>query len=164
MTTDARDRGHLRDSSAWLDWPSGPIRVGVVFLVAVTIASAVFEYPGALRSQSDAASRNSELSFSDREIAGGNGLVVDQQAVYQARARIGPDETFHVVVGEGYRGGTELTAPFVADYYRYFLMPRRPAEDAQWIICYGCDLGQYGAAAHVVWRNGDGISLARIGR
>ena len=163
MTT-AQGQGHLWTSSAWLDWPTGTIRVGVVFLVAVTVLAVVVKYPGALQDENDAATRNSELSYSDREIAGGNGLVVDQQAVYQARARIGPDETFHVVVGEGFEGGSDLTAPYVADYYRYFLMPSRPAEDADWIVCYGCDLLSYGDKARVVWRTDDDISLVRIRR
>jgi hypothetical protein len=150
--------------SWWLEWPSGPIRVGVVFLVGVTVVAGVFRYPGVLRGHGNDASHNSALSYSDREVAGGNELVGDQQTVYQARGRIPLDDTFRVEVGEGYRGESDLTAPYVGDYFRYFLMPRRPAVDAPWIICYGCDLAPYGDDAEVVWRSDEGMSIVRLRR
>ncbi len=41
-------------------------------------------------------------------------------------------------------------------------MPRRPAADARWIICYGCDLAQLGDGLEVLWRNDGGIALGRL--
>lgn len=152
----------MRKLSWWLEWPVGPIRVGVVFLVAVTALAATVRFPATLGHVNDSASRSSALSYADREIAGGNGLVVDQQAVYQARARIPADSTYHVAVGDDFTGGTDETVAHVAGYFRYFLMPRRPAEGAPWIVCYGCDLTQYGNDAAVVWRNDEGIAIVRI--
>jgi len=153
----------MRELSWWIEWPIGVVRTGVVFLVAVAAAAALVKYPELLRERGEAAANGNALSYADREIAGGNGLVGDQQAVYQARARIPRDETYRVEVGEGYRGDTDLAAAYVGDFYTYFLMPRRPAEDAPWIICYGCDLTRYGSAAEVVWRNEEeGISLVRL--
>ena len=126
-------------ASAWLDWPAGVIRTGVVFVVAVTLVGVVLAYPGAVRGRDARAAQNSALSYTDREIAGGNDLVADQLAAYQARARIPAGETFWVDVGQDYAGGSALTRFYVGDYYRYFLMPRRPSPDAHWIICYGCE-------------------------
>lgn len=146
----------------WLEWPEGPIRVGVLFLVSVTAIAAAVGFPFAFKDRSDAAARNSAISYADREIAGGNGIVVDQQVVYEARGRIRPDETYRVAVGPRFGAGSELTVPYVESYFQYFLMPRRPAPDARWIVCYGCDLEQYGAAAEVVWRDDDGVALVRI--
>jgi len=150
--------------SWWLAWPTGLIRVGVVFLVSVAALAVVVRYPAVLREVGRQATSNSSLSYSDREIAGGNGLVVDQTALYAARALIPEDETYHVAVGSGYEGGTDSTVRFVDSYYRYFLMPRRPAEDAPWLICYGCDLEQYGSHSEVVWESGEDIAIARIRR
>lgn len=150
--------------SWWLEWPVGAIRVGVVFLVGVAALAVVLRYPALVREVDRDASRNSALSYADREIAGGNGLVADQTALYEARARIPEDETYHVAVSTGYEGGSDLTVPYVESYYLYFLMPRRPAEDAPWLICYGCDLEQYGSRAEVVWESDEGISIARIRR
>jgi hypothetical protein len=149
--------------SWWLAWPAGPIRVGVLFLVSVATVAVIVRYPAVLRELDRDASRNSSLSYADREVAGGNGLVADQTALYEARARIPENETYHVVVGADYEGGSDLTVPYVDSYYRYFLMPRRPAEDAQWLICYGCDLERYVSRNEVVWESDKGISIARLG-
>lgn len=149
--------------ATWLAWPEGPIRVGVLYLVAVAVVAVVLAYPGVLREVGREASRNSALSYSDREVAGGNGLVADQNAVYAARALIPEHDTYHVAVSPDYEGGSDLTRDHVAGYYRYFLVPRRPAEKAPWIVCYGCDLSEYGAGVEVVWRGDEDISILRVG-
>lgn len=152
----------MRQLSWWLEWPVGAIRVAVVFLVGVTLGAVVLEYPSVLRGAGNDASRNSSLSYADREIAGGNGLVADQLAVYEARGRIPEDEAYRVVVDPDYPHGSAETAQYVDSFYRYFLLPRRPAEDAQWIVCYACDLASYGVGADVVWKGGEDISIVRL--
>lgn len=134
----------------------------MVFLVAAALVAVTAAYPGVLRQAGRDATRNSDLSYSDREIAGGNGLVADQGAAYAARALIPENDTYRVAVDPGFRGGIAETVAFVDSYYRYFLMPRRPAEDAPWVICYGCDLEPYGSRAQVVWEGDDDISIVRI--
>lgn len=139
-----------------------PIRTGVVLLVAVAVVAVVVAYPGLVGDSDREASGNNALSFADREIAGGNDIVADQVAVYAARALIPEDESYHVAVSPEYDGGSDLTQGHVASYYRYFLIPRRPVEGARWIVCYGCDLGAYGADAEVVWRGDEEISIVRL--
>ena len=153
-----------RELSWWIEWPAGAIRVGVVFLVVVTAGVAVLAYPAVIDDLSDEASANSRLSFSDREIAGGNGVVDDQRAVYEARARIPEDATYHVAVSDDFDAESALTVPYVSNYFEYFLMPRRPAEGSPWVICYGCDVTAYGDDAAEVWTNGEGISILRVER
>jgi hypothetical protein len=134
----------------------------VVFLVAVTTVAAVVGLPSAFADRRDAAARNAALSFSDREIAGGNGLIVDQRIAYQALARIPPGATYRVAMNPRYRGGTALTVPYATSYFTYFLMPRRPASDAPWVICYGCDLPRSGVGVETVWKGPGHLSLLRI--
>lgn len=152
----------MRDLSWWLEWPAGVVRVGVVFLVGATLIAVAYRYPAVLRQADRDATSNSRLSYADREIAGGNGLVVDQTAVYAARGLIPEDARYKVVVNPGFQGGTAETVRFVDSFYRYFLMPRRPAESAPWVICYACDLEEYGSRAEVVWEGESGISIVRI--
>lgn len=152
----------MRRLSWWLEWPAGVTRVGVVFLVAATTLAVVVNYPDVMREVGREASHNSALSFSDREIAGGNGIVEDQVAVYAARALIPEDATYHMAVSPDFEAESDLTVPYVDSYYRYFLMPRRPAEDAPWVICYECDLGAYGSRAEVVWEGDSGVSIVRV--
>jgi hypothetical protein len=143
-----------------LEWPDGTRRLGVVACVTVLVAALVQHYPHAFDEAVDEARGNAALSFEDREFAGGNSVVADQGGLYQARTVIPPDGTYTVSVGEPVEGWTELTAPFVAWFARYFLLPRRPAADAPWVLCYACD-----PAAHpgfeTVWAGSDGISLLR---
>ncbi len=154
----------MRRASSWTEWPTGPIRIGVLLLVATATASVVVGYSRLLRELGDDASRNSALSYADRDIAGGNGLVVDQAVVYAARGLIPSTAPYHVVVGQDYKSKSALTQGHVAGYIRYFLMPRRPVEGgAAWVVCYGCDLTEYGPDAEVVWREAEeDISIVRV--
>ena len=152
----------MRSLSWWLEWPNGALRIGVIFLVAVTVVAVLVAYPTRVRDADRAASENSSLSFADRDVAGGNALVADQAAVYEARGRIPEDASYHVAVGADYDRGSDLTVSFVDSFYRYFLMPRRQTEDAPWVICYGCDLDVYGPRAKVVWESPESISIVRV--
>ena len=142
----------------------GSLRATIVVLVVLMAASAAIRAAITVDDLGDQAAANSALSYSDREIAGGNAVVVEQEAIYQAAARIAVGESFRVVVGESYEEGGELTATYVESFYRSFLMPRRTASDAEWVICYGCDLGSLGGTATVVWRGPEEISIARVGQ
>jgi hypothetical protein len=153
----------MRSASWWTEWPDGPIRTGVVFLVATVVVAVAIVYPQVLRELGRDASENSAQSYADREIAGGNGIVVDQEAVYAARALIPEDARYHVTVGDDYVGST-LTRDHVASYFRYFLMPRRPAETAGWVVCYGCDRSEYGDRADVLWTDGGDLSIVKVER
>jgi hypothetical protein len=152
----------VRSSSWWIEWPTGPIRISVVFLVATAAIAVVVTYPGLVRESGDEASTNSAQTYIDRAVAGGNGLVADQEAVYAARALIPTDAAYHVAIAPDYTGGDELTQAHVASYFRYFLVPRRPAESAPWIVCYGCDLAEYGPDAEVLWRGDDNVSIVHV--
>jgi len=146
--------------AALLDWPDGTRRLGVLACVAVLAVALVQHYPSALRQAHDEASRNAALSAEDREFASGNSVVADQGGLYEARRRIPANGTYLVSVGEPVDGWTELTAPFVSWFARYFLLPRRPASDAPWVLCYACDPGSH-PGFETVWTGADGISLLR---
>jgi hypothetical protein len=133
----------------------------VAALVLVLGIGAVY-YGKALARLDATADKNSALSFSDREVAGGNSIIVNQEAAYEARALIPPTEHYRVRTGPRLRNATALTATYVESWYRYFLMPRRPAADARWIICYGCDLAELGPRYDVRWRDSNGISIGHL--
>jgi hypothetical protein len=137
-------------------------RAGVVLSVVLSVALCAVYLPRALSEFDKTASNNSSLSFSDREVAGGNGIVADQEAVYEARAIIPPQARYRVVTGSALREPTYLTLQFVEPWYRYFLMPRRPAFDSRWIICYGCDVSKLGGPYTVLWQDDQGISIGRL--
>ena len=159
---DARNARPFRPSEL-LEWPHGIARLGVILCVAVALGYGLVYLVRAVDRLGDDASRNAALNFDDREFAGGNSLVVDKRALYEARAVIPSDGTYRVVAGPGVEGATDLTEDYIDDYARSFLMPRRQTADAPWVLCYGCERLALGGSARVVWDNGAGISLVKVG-
>ena len=149
--------------SELLEWPRGIARLGVILCVAVALVLGLVYFVRAVDRLGDDAQRNAALNFDDREFAGGNSLVVDKRALYEARALIPEDGTYRVVAGPRVEGATELTEPYIDQFARSFLMPRRPTADAPWVLCYGCERSALGEGAEVVWDNGAGISLVKVG-
>lgn len=141
-----------------LEWPDGTRRLAVLACVGIVLAALLTHYPAAVREADSRATSNAALSYADREFAGGNAVVADQGGLYQARGLIPAWGSYAVSVGSPVDGWTDLTAPFVTWYARYFLLPRRQVDDAPWILCYACD-----PAAHpgfsTVWTGSDGISI-----
>lgn len=144
-----------------LEGASPPLRLGVLVCVGLVAAALVTTYPQAVIDFGRDAKGNSALDFADREFAGGNAVVVDQQAMYEARARIAVDETYRVELGPNLARSGPLTESSLDEFVTYFLLPRRPALEPDWLICYGCDLPAYEREYDVVWQNDDGISLAQ---
>jgi hypothetical protein len=142
--------------------PEGPLQLAIAAVLAVMAVFVAIYLPKAISHLGELASGNSALSYSDREVAGGNGIVVDQEAVYEARALIPAHAKYRVVTGSAVRDQTNLTPLFVDAWFRSFLMPRRPAADGRWIICYGCDVAKLGGAYTVVWQDDKGISIGQV--
>lgn len=138
------------------------VRGGVVACVCAVVVFSVVYLVRAVDRLGEAADVNAAANYDDREFAGGNSLVVDKRALYQARALIPEDGLYRVVAGPRVEGATELTEPYIDQYARYFLMPRRPSAEAEWILCYGCDTAGLDRSAEVVWENGGGISILRV--
>jgi len=134
----------------------------VVVCIALALGVGAVYYYKALAQLGDTASGNALLTFDDREIAGGNSVIVDQAAAYEARSLIPVAAAYRLVVGPQLRRRTELTEKYVDGWFRYFLMPRRPRLDARWIICYGCDTSALGGVYVVRWRDDIGISVGQL--
>lgn len=137
------------------------VRIGVVATVGIAVAFGLVYFVRAVDDLGDQASTNAAANYDDREFGGGNSLVVDKRPLYEARALIPPDGSYRIVPGPNVAGATELTEPYIDQFARFFLMPRRPAADADWILCYGCDPAALERPTDVVWEGGNGISIHR---
>jgi hypothetical protein len=140
----------------------GATRLGVVLCIVTAAAAGLVRLPAALDRFGDRAHANSSLHYDDREFAAGNGVVVDQAALYEARGLIPPHESYWIVSGPNLTSKTELTERFIESYAVYFLMPRRPSNSARWVICYGCDRSALGARFEVLWQDDFGIAVGRL--
>jgi hypothetical protein len=136
------------------------VRFGVAMCVGAAIAFGLVYLVRALDQLDEAADANATANYDDREFAGGNSLVVDKRALYEARSLI-PER---VIPGPNVAGATELTEPYIDQFARSFLMPRRPDPTAEWILCYGCERSALEVTAEVVWDNEAGISILKVSR
>jgi hypothetical protein len=130
------------------------------YWLAVVVIALAFLYPDSLREANESARRNASLDLIDRQVGGGNSVIPDQGLLVEARGRIPVDETFTIALGEPQDGWTDLTAPFAESFARHFLLPRRVAPDAPWILCFACDPGAF-PGAETVWVGDDGLSILR---
>jgi hypothetical protein len=126
----------------------------------VIVLAVIVRYPDAFRRANSTARANASLDLLDREVGGGNSVIPDQRVLLEARERIPSDGTFSVAVGERRAGWTDLTAPYAETYLRYYLLPRRIASDARWIVCFACDRASFSDAT-VVWKGDNGLALLR---
>jgi hypothetical protein len=126
----------------------------VVACLALTAAVGLVYFAKAVDALGDDARVNAAANYDDRELAGGTALGVDQEALVEARGLIPKEETYRLVVGP--------RATNIGQFTRYFLMPRRPADDARWVVCYECDLSSFGGELHVLWQNDAGVAVGRL--
>ncbi|HUP22008.1 MAG TPA: hypothetical protein VNB06_03605 [Thermoanaerobaculia bacterium] len=141
----------------WLTEPGVAGRLGALVCVVAATAALVARYPATIADLGRTAGVNASRSFTDREIAGGNAVVPDQELLYQARARIPRDASYHVAIGDPHESWSELTETYAAGFFESFLLPRRLALGAPWVICLNCDRGRYGGG--VVWENEEGDAI-----
>jgi hypothetical protein len=149
-------------SARWLRRPDAISRLVVVFCVAALLVALAVRYPQSFADANRTARANAALDYLDRELGGGNSVLPDQSIAVEARGRIPLGGTFTVAVGEPKPGWPALTTQASVDtYMRYFLLPRRPRDDAPWVICLGCDRSAYPGAA-TVWEDASqGLALLR---
>ncbi len=134
-------------------------RTGLAVAFALMLIGSAVGTVLALREFDAVADGNSALDYADREVAWGNGLTLNQEAVYAARSLIPPEADYEVLVGPIARFDDAFTPTFVARYYHYFLMPRRPRAGAGWAVCYRCDRPP---RAEVLWEDdANGIAVLR---
>jgi hypothetical protein len=132
--------------------------------VAATVAAALvvvaMELPNTLDRLGSTASANSALSFADREVAGGNAVLADQMLAFEARGLIPANESYRVLTGPRLTKQAALPITSLEGWLTSWLIPRRPAGDAHWVICYGCDPAQV-PGYRVLWQDEYGISVGR---
>lgn len=141
--------------------PLGQRRIAVLACAAVALLVGSVGSIARIVELGDRAEANGARDWAEREFGGGNSLGADKEALYTARALIPPDAGYRLVVGDPIPDATELTALGLPDFTRHFLLPRRPAADAEWVICYGCDPAQLGGY-ELVWDGGDGVSVGTV--
>lgn len=132
----------------------------MAFCVATTLVAAAIRFPQTFADANRTARANAASDYLDREVGGGNSVLPAQAVAIEARGRIAASGTFDVDVGPPQEGWSELATPdAIETYLRYFLLPRRPRDDAPWVLCFACDRDAH-PGARVVWED-EGLAILR---
>jgi hypothetical protein len=107
------------------------------------------------------ADRNAAQGYLEREYSDG-GAVMSPEVVEVARRAMPDAARYRVVLGDGLVGEGRFTRLIVADFLRYFLLPRRQAPGASWVFCYGCDSTRLGGRFEVLADGGNGVVFGRV--
>ncbi len=148
-----------------MEWPdaSRVARALTVCCVCAEIVAVLVQLPLTIRKRDRRTDQLAALTYEDRDLAAGNSVVPDQRLVFEARALIPPDGRYRIVEGSlPIAEATDLTLGFSPAFLTSFLMPRRPANRADWVICLGCHVHELGVSPHVVWSDGRGSSIVRL--
>ena len=152
----ARVRGSFGRVYARSDRPHFRVRLGVVACLAAVIVLGTTYYVKAIDRLGADASRNAAANYDDRELGVVNAIGANMEVLNEARGWIPENGRYRLLVG------TSSTDIDFRNYARYFLMPRRPAPDARWVLCYECDRSRFGSELDVVWEDNQGVLIGRL--
>ena len=143
------------------DPPSTSVLAGATLVAAVALALALTEYIDAFRALNNRAAHNASQSERDRSLEIARTLGIDIRFVDEA-LRLPADATYVVATGPAAPAKTPLAYSALAGYLENLLLPRTISrDDAEWLLCYGCELPSGGF--DVAWRSG-GMVVARLRR
>src|SRR5205807_5828216 len=131
-------------------------------VVAVAFAVLVVRFPAAISSFDHRAAHNEAQTPTDRRIAAADGLDISNDFVVQALRILPPRAPYAVLLAASaaaHRYGiVQTTLDALPGYVQFLLLPRRQvdASAAEWLLCYGCDLGSYRSRLAVSWQEDPG--------
>jgi hypothetical protein len=143
------------------DGARAPAPLAAAVVVACALAVAAVEYTDAFRAVNNRAAHNAGQSERDRSLEIARTLGIAPQFV-AAALRLPDDATYAVATGPRAPAGSPLIPSALAGYLENLLLPRiRSRDDAEWLLCYGCELPPDGLG--ITWRD-DGMVVARFQR
>jgi len=139
---------------------------GAALVLAAALACGLIEFPAAFRDLQTRAAANATQPADYRPLTGARGVDISSPFMLAADSLIPVGETFVVETGSHVQVSTPITLTALAPFMQTWLLPRRAvdAKSAQWLLCYGCDLGQWGRRLDVKYNDGSGIVIARVAR
>jgi hypothetical protein len=154
--------------SAWRTDRRGTLlrAVGLAVLVVATIDFFVAFLP-AVHSVRSSLRTQGQTSLSDRRLAPAFNYDVSRAFEIEAQRLLPVNASYYFETGP-HAAASHPTVTFAAPFVtRYLLMPRRvvtSTRQADWLLCYGCRLGDVDAPYRVVWREADapGLLIARL--
>ena len=138
-----------------------PLALGAAVVVALATSVAAWEYTGSFRALNNRAAHNASQTERDRRLEIVRTLGIDERFV-DAALQLPSDTTYVVATGPAAPAATPLAYSALPGYLENLLLPRTVSrDDAEWLLCYGCELPP--AGLDVVWR-ANGMVVGRLRR
>jgi hypothetical protein len=137
-----------------------------VLVLAAAVAVGLIEFPSAFRELQGRAAGNAAQPAEFRPLAGALGIDISRTFMLAAQALLPEDESFVVQTGPHIQVSTPITISALPAFMQTWLLPRRAvdATQAQWLLCYGCDLAPWRGKLDVKFDDGTGAVIGRISR
>jgi hypothetical protein len=135
-----------------------------LLVVAVALAAAAVELPGAFDDAADAV-KDGRPDRAERELAPAQGLDIPDEMLLRVRQVIPEDASFAIVLGDAIEL-TEAQLTGIPQFLRYWLVPRRFEDeqgDADWVISYGHSSETLGVPVAEEVELAEAINAVRVG-
>lgn len=126
--------------------------------------------PGTLEDFGERASANAAKTPVDRLLVVADSLDVDNQFVRESLARLPEDARYAVLLAQSPEialtnyGMSAITYGHLPGFMLYLLLPRRQVapEEAEYVLCVGCDTDPWNPKTTWLWRNDQGVGIGQV--
>jgi hypothetical protein len=143
---------------------SRAIRLTVVYVAAVTLFFALWRVPVVSSHLDDRVDEARSIQPEYRSIVPALHLDISRDFVLEARDRVEYGSTYAVLTGSKVAVSNDLVLGAVGGFMPFVLLPRRQVapDEADWLLCYGCDRSTLPQESRVVWEvEGGGLAIAQ---
>ena len=137
-------------------------------MVLIAGLTALSRLPHTLSDLNSKAAQNDKYTAVGKQLASADSLDIDNGVAGAAMSVLPRDATFTVVPPTTTFARLNEVAPLTIEalspYFRYLLLPRREVapEQAEWVICYGCDQRLLRGHTRWVWTDENGLAIGRM--
>ena len=159
--TEARARVGWRIPA--LGGPGGRLRVAVAAVVLSALGALIAGFGGAYDDFAGRADGNRGLPLSARDLSAAYATDLSRSYVVASRDLVPLGASFAVETGDKVEVSTQVSIYAARGYLQFQLLPRRlvAADQADWLLCYGCDPAAFASRFDVVWDEEPGLAILK---
>lgn len=140
-----------------------PALVATALVALAAVAGVAYGFWPAFAGFSAEADGNRNRTLAERQLRGAYATDVSREFVLAAIDLLPADARYAVETGGATGVSTPVTLLAVGGYSQFRLLPRRKVsvEEAQWLLCYGCDEARHAGRFTPHWRGAPGLAILR---
>jgi hypothetical protein len=156
-------RRSLGKGAAPLPASQRPARVAVTLVTLAALAGIAYGFWPAFAGFTAQADGNQRQTLVERQLRGAVATDISREFVRATIDLLPADARYAVETGDAAGTSTPVTLLAVGGYSQFQLLPRRKVrvEEAQWLLCYGCDEARHAGRFTPHWRGAPGLAILR---